>query len=141
MAQMDDFVRQNPQAMYCVAIADIDFFKNVNDTYGHNCGDYVLQSLARLFMDRSGGRYSVGRWGGEEFFIVFDGCSFEDAHDLVEDLRVRFSETLFEKSGQHTMSIGITQVCLGESPDEACIRVDEALYEAKRQGKNRIVVV
>ena len=127
-----------------LVMLDLDDFKRVNDIFGHKAGDIVLSTLGAILKEHFselGFIAEAGRWGGEEFFIVFDGCSFEDAHDLVEDLRVRFSETLFEKSGQHTMSIGITQVRLGESPDEACIRVDEALYEAKRQGKNRIVVV
>jgi diguanylate cyclase (GGDEF)-like protein len=127
-----------------IAMLDLDDFKHVNDTFGHKAGDAVLSTLGSMLKDHfSACEFAVdtGRWGGEEFVIVFDGCGFEDAHDLVESLRVRFSETQFEASGQHTMSIGLTQVRAGESPDDVCVRVDGALYEAKSKGKNCVFVV
>ena len=62
---MDTFMKESPSAPFCIAIADIDFFKHVNDTYGHPCGDYTLQELSRLFRENAEGKYNVCRWGGE----------------------------------------------------------------------------
>ena len=64
---IEEYRTTNPGASFAIAIADIDFFKKVNDTYGHNCGDYTLKELSRLFLTSGAGKYTLCRWGGEEF--------------------------------------------------------------------------
>ena len=122
---------------------DIDNFKSVNDTYGHNEGDNVIIGLADMLrrgipahnMDAS-----AGRWGGEEFMVLMPyemDYVIPAAKDMCDD----FSKLEFPLAGHRTISIGVTAAIPGESLDELLKRVDSALYDAKRGGKNRFVVV
>ncbi len=121
---------------------DIDNFKQVNDAYGHQEGDGVIVGLAGLLQKtvaEFGGETAAGRWGGEEFMIVMPfgtDCSVKVAETLCSS----FSKMKFEKAGSRTISLGVTGCVEGESLDELLIRVDMALYEAKRTGKNRVVL-
>lgn len=126
----------------CLVMMDIDNFKNVNDTYGHSEGDNVIIALSDILRDVSDKHKNVysGRWGGEEFMLVFKGYSLNEAADIAENIRKRFEETRFALAGSKTVSIGVISVKNGETPDAACMRVDDALYEAKKNGKNRIVI-
>ncbi|MCR5797542.1 MAG: diguanylate cyclase [Eubacterium sp.] len=121
---------------------DIDNFKNVNDEYGHHEGDLVIKGLSKLLIDvmeKSRGKISVGRWGGEEFMILLTDISLKDTLSIAEGLRKDFSEKKFKESGGHTMSLGVSIVKPGECGDCLAHRVDEALYMAKDQGKNKVV--
>ena len=121
---------------------DLDDFKKVNDTYGHKIGDEVLTGLAdflQVSLHSEDVRYLAGRWGGEEFMIVLPGMHTGDAAVIAEKLRNGFAEIEFKGAGRQTMSLGVTEYIPGEDPDELCIRVDDALYAAKRVGKNRVV--
>lgn len=124
---------------YWIAIADLDDFKAVNDTYGHNCGDYVLKTVAKQIQSLSVG-VEVCRWGGEEFLII-GHRSLADAMDELERLRARV-ETYpfsFEGTALHlTVTIGLAW--LGEEQSiQACIgAADRKLYEGKGAGKNRV---
>ncbi|MBR4183122.1 MAG: diguanylate cyclase [Lachnospiraceae bacterium] len=123
---------------------DIDNFKSVNDTYGHKEGDEVLQKLAAMMLEvvgRIAPEGSVGRWGGEEFMILLPGTDESGAKDLAELLRVNFSIIKFTTAPNQTVSVGVTEVKSTESPDDACMRVDKALYEGKHSGKNKVVVL
>ena len=121
---------------------DIDDFKTVNDRFGHKEGDTVLKGLSAL-LKKETAEYnkegSVGRWGGEEFMILLPGSSISEAATLAEILRLKFSEMAFPSAGKCTMSLGVTEIIRGESADTACMRVDSALYEGKRSGKNCVV--
>ena len=125
-----------------LVMLDIDNFKSVNDTYGHEEGDNVIIGLADLLKNgvvRNGNKASAGRWGGEEFMLLlpFDA---QYAQEAAADICKEFSERCFEKAGHQTVSLGVTEAIPGESVDDLLIRVDTALYEAKRTGKNRFVL-
>ena len=122
---------------------DIDNFKSVNDNYGHNEGDRVLIGLSDMIREtliEFAPEASAGRWGGEEFMILCPEMNKEKAVELAEILRMRFSELDFPFAGKRTMSLGVTEMIAGENSDICCVRVDDALYEAKRTGKNKIVI-
>lgn len=127
----------------CLVMLDIDNFKKVNDTYGHKEGDNVIVALSDILRDVSEKYQDVhaGRWGGEEFMLLFKNYSVKQAYDVAESIRVRFSNTKFKKCENKTISIGVTSIKEHENSDNACIRVDNALYQAKNTGKNRIVVL
>ncbi|SEF47390.1 diguanylate cyclase (GGDEF) domain-containing protein [Eubacterium ruminantium] len=126
-----------------LVMMDIDNFKSVNDTYGHNEGDCVLVGLSTMLKDtleKLHPEASVGRWGGEEFMILLPDSDVEEAKNVAELLRKKFSEMTFPSAGKRTMSLGVTELIAGENSDICCVRVDDALYEAKHNGKNRVVI-
>ena len=123
---------------------DIDDFKSVNDTYGHKEGDEVLQKLGAMMIDvvkRTVPDGAVGRWGGEEFMVLLPDTDESKAKDLAELLRVNFSVINFTNAPSQTLSLGVTQIKSTDSPDDACMRVDKALYDGKNSGKNKVVVM
>ena len=125
-----------------LVMLDIDDFKKVNDMYGHKEGDDVLIGLCDMLKDavsRCTPGASIGRWGGEEFMILMPGYSIEHAKEAAETIRVEFSNISFEKSGCHTISLGVAELDEGESVDAFCMRVDSALYKAKGNGKDQVV--
>lgn len=127
----------------CLVMLDIDDFKRVNDTCGHKEGDNVIIALSDILREtaKTQENISAGRWGGEEFMLLFQDYPTDDVQAIAECIRREFSETAFEKSEPKTVSIGIVTIQNAETPDAACIRVDNALYEAKKSGKNKIVVL
>ena len=143
MAEMQRFVAENPTAMYCIAIADIDMFKRVNDTYGHNCGDYVLCELAKLFMEKSEGRYSVARWGGEEFCFFIPGKNIDDAGFIITEvcLAVKRMQLEFEgKSFFITLTAGVEESDYRSTLPELIEQADHKLYMGKKNGRDQVVV-
>lgn len=121
---------------------DIDNFKSVNDKHGHAEGDNVLIALSDLIrrvLKESAPGCSAGRWGGEEFMILLPGYNASSAAQIAEILRNSFSLLKFEKAGNCTMSLGVTEIRKDENPDASCMRVDTALYSAKSSGKNCVV--
>ncbi len=127
-----------------VAMADVDHFKNINDTLGHTVGDAVLYEISQR-MSRSVRPYdSIGRYGGEEFLIVFEGCGSAEAFPVAERLRKRIGDERFqlpEASLSVTISVGVAASRPGEEEDQEDIirRADAALYVAKNSGRNRVV--
>ncbi|MBR1797669.1 MAG: diguanylate cyclase [Clostridiales bacterium] len=122
---------------------DIDDFKKVNDTFGHREGDNVLRTLSHIMTDecaKADPDISIGRWGGEEFMILIPNTLPYEPQELAEVIRKAFSACVFEVSGSHTISLGVTTGITGEHVDILCGRVDDALYEAKRSGKDRVVI-
>lgn len=120
---------------------DIDFFKKVNDNYGHHAGDTTLihfaNTIKEFFKDK---KAVIGRWGGEEFVVLLYDAELDEAVKLAEELRKVIENEPFETVGHITSSIGVTDVTLNDTPPEIFERVDEALYEAKAGGRNRVVV-
>lgn len=121
---------------------DIDNFKHVNDTYGHNEGDNVIIGLSDML--RSGiaannENASAGRWGGEEFMLMLP-YEPDYAIKAAEAIRNDFADIEFPAAGHQTLSLGVTAAIPGESADALLVRVDKALYEAKKTGKNKYVV-
>ena len=122
---------------------DIDNFKSVNDTYGHNEGDNVIVGLAKML--RTGisvhdPNASAGRWGGEEFMVLMP-YDLEFAVAAARDMCADFAALEFPLAGHRTISIGVTAAKPEDSLDELLIRVDSALYDAKHNGKNKFVAI
>jgi len=122
------------------AMLDIDFFKKINDSYGHPIGDRVLKSLSLFLKQRLRKTDHIGRYGGEEFAIVLPNTSEGDAKIILNEIRERFS-TLPQPSGKLTFNVsfscGIALSC-EESVQTLCGKADKALYEAKHAGRNTV---
>lgn len=121
-------------------IFDIDHFKRVNDTHGHQAGDQVLVRLARLAAGSVRNLDVLARWGGEEFVLLTPGCDIGAAEQAAEKLRQKIASTPFETVGQVTSSFGVAQFAPGDSAQSLVARADEALYQAKGAGRNRVVI-
>ena len=121
---------------------DLDNFKKVNDTYGHAEGDVVIISLADVLRKILGPvKYSYsGRWGGEEFMVLLENADVNEATALAEKIRAEFASIAYKIAPAQTVSIGVTQAKTNEDYDIVANRVDKALYTAKADGKNRIVI-
>lgn len=126
-----------------LAILDIDDFKSINDTYGHTRGDCVLRELAAVMKELDNDNTILARYGGEEFCVLFTSYSLTEAEHRMNTLRLRFENLKIKEINSHkvTFSAGIT--VFREEFDSATAMIDaadEALYTAKRNGKNQVVV-
>ena len=140
--QIEQYCR-NKNKIFCVAIADLDYFKQVNDTYGHKCGDYTLTRLTTLFKEHALERYSVCRWGGEEFCFFMPEMNLDQAGVVMNDLcaEVRKMKLLYDGNEfSITLSIGVEEYDFSSSLDELLDAADDKLYAAKDAGRNRVVV-
>src|SRR3989338_11504619 len=129
-------------APLCVAMADIDHFKPVNDIYGHKAGDQVLTEIAGILSDTLRMPDKVGRYGGEEFFIILPPTTLAGGRKNAERPRAGGGPWQFGIDGKKlklTVSLGITQVRKGEDLEQLLARVDQALYAAKNGGRNLVV--
>jgi len=125
-----------------VAIGDIDHFKLINDTYGHECGDEVLRKLAELFREHMEGIGSVARWGGEEFLFIFENMNGDDAWTALSRLQLKINrlDIPYEDQVIHvTMTLGLTEYDSHISIDANIKQADDKLYKGKQSGRNRIV--
>jgi diguanylate cyclase (GGDEF)-like protein len=123
-------------------MVDIDFFKRVNDGWGHPMGDQVIKTLGQMLRQRLRRQDSVGRYGGEEFLAVLPECSAADAARLVDDIRQRFGAVTFTSEGRPfsvTLSAGIASSEMFRSEQDILAAADAALYKAKNSGRNRVV--
>lgn len=130
------------QMDFSILVGDIDFFKRVNDTYGHSYGDTVLKSLAKLFRDNVRLQDSVCRWGGEEFLILLPDTNLEGAYQVAEKLRretEKFSLFAKEEKIQVTITFGVIAYSQVSTLDELVAKADEALYRGKENGRNQSV--
>ncbi len=121
-----------------VILFDIDHFKRVNDTYGHDAGDAVLVEMARLVMGLLRENDRLARWGGEEFLVVAPGVGIEGGAELAERLRAAVAATEFPGVPGVTASFGVAQYRPGEPRESLVKRADAALYRAKEGGRNRV---
>ncbi len=124
-----------------ILMFDIDFFKNINDTYGHDIGDIVLKHLSSFIKSLIREQDTLVRWGGEEFIILMPQTSLESAVSKAEVLRKSVAEFNNEQIPAFTISFGVTSYRTGESMDDLLKRVDAALYEAKNSGRNKTVSI
>ena len=115
---------------------DIDHFKQVNDSYGHNLGDQVLLAFAQVLSTNTRTHDLLARWGGEEFVLACPETTLENAVALAEKLRRAIENQEWPKQLKITASFGVAQMMEGESPTEFIARADKALYVAKAQGRN-----
>lgn len=139
--EQDRAQRQN--SWFSLAMLDVDFFKLINDTYGHEQGDQVLRAIA----DTTGSHlrhYDLGaRWGGEEFMLLLPHAGLNEAEGICNRIQTALAGLTLGEHGQPlkiTASIGLTQYRGQEDVNQTIIRADNALIRAKREGRNRIVV-
>jgi diguanylate cyclase (GGDEF)-like protein len=119
-------------------IFDIDHFKKINDTFGHLFGDYVLKTIADIVREHMRKVNYFIRWGGEEFMIIAIETNFEDGKILSERLRKEVEGYSFDKTDKITVSFGVTQFKEDDTLDTFIKRADDALYQAKEKGRNRV---
>ena len=127
---------------FCIAIGDIDFFKKVNDTHGHECGDMVLKNVAQTLYEHMDGNGNASRWGGEEFLLVFENRDLEQSQKILEDILRSIRSLECNYNGQPikiTMTFGLTAGST-DNIKELLRIADEKLYAGKNTGRNRIVV-
>lgn len=131
---------------FCLLMIDVDHFKRFNDTHGHRAGDRVLRLVGQLLSDNLKGRDTAARYGGEEFAILLDGANVEAgravAAQLCEQLAQRrlIKRDTGQSIGQVTCSIGVAQHRSGDDGSALIERADQALYVAKRSGRNRVCI-
>lgn len=133
-------IAKRHQTPLSILLLDIDKFKSVNDTYGHQVGDSVLQEIAKLLKANVRLEDAVGRWGGEEFLILLPSSNVEEAHLLAEKLRAVIEAEDFAYTGSRTASFGVATYHLNDDETSMVARVDESLYRAKENGRNRVEV-
>lgn len=126
------------EGVFSILLLDLDRFKDVNDTYGHQTGDEVLKETARLLEDCSRSTDTVGRWGGEEFLIIMPKTSGENALLMAEKIRKAIAEHDFPGAKDLTCSIGISSYRENDDAESMLKRADTALYRAKENGRNRV---
>ncbi|KXO12232.1 MULTISPECIES: GGDEF domain-containing protein [Marinobacter] len=129
------------EAPFSVILADLDKFKKVNDTWGHEAGDDVLKEVAARMRDCLRKQDALCRWGGEEFLILLPGTDAEGARVVAEKCREQIQETPINMHGVHhtqTVSLGVAVFGQGEAIDHLVNRADGALYQAKQNGRNRV---
>jgi diguanylate cyclase len=129
----------------CLALADIDRFKHVNDRFGHLVGDRLLRLFANILVKNTRGQDKVARFGGEEFALIFPGARLADAVSALERIRGILEckqwtiEPTGERVGKVTASFGVAKLRAGEQADALLERADRRLYEAKTRGRNCVV--
>lgn len=135
-----DTVNQQKVSMF---ICDIDFFKKVNDTYGHNAGDAVLRHVADIFSRNSNICDGVYRWGGEEFIVILPDICLNEAADIAENMRKLIEDSVCHFEGidiKVTMSFGCEELDPMKSVDNNIKEADAKLYKAKESGRNIVIV-
>ncbi len=128
--------------IFCLAIGDIDFFKSVNDTYGHEAGDFILQSLAEEFKNFMKARGFVARWGGEEFLFVLPRLNGDEALLILDELRITIKEKEFVYKDQTiklTMTFGIEEYSKISGVEKTIEEADKKLYLGKQSGRDKVV--
>jgi diguanylate cyclase (GGDEF)-like protein len=127
---------------FSLAMFDIDHFKKINDTYGHDIGDIVLKKLTYFIKKNIRKTDFFARWGGEEFMIIFPYTDLKNAKKICETLKNRLQESKSVQTPvKFTISCGVTQYRKDDTIDLLLKRVDEALYKAKNSGRDKIVAI
>ncbi|MCC8190271.1 MAG: GGDEF domain-containing protein [Planctomycetes bacterium] len=122
-------------------ILDIDNFKRVNDTYGHQAGDRVLHGMGSTLKNSLRRNDIVARYGGEEFAVLIPNAPMHEAVKVAEKIRCSLAAMTVENTPRVTVSIGCTAYTAGETPEDYFKRADDALYQAKKTGKNRVCIL
>ena len=141
---MDEARAGNPGPS--LIIADIDLFKNINDTYGHLFGDKVIRAVAHILRQNVKGKDTAGRYGGEEFVLVLPDTPLEGAEVLAETIRHAIEHSRIrnvennQTIGKVTLSFGVAAYQSGETASQLIERADRALYASKQNGRNRVTV-
>lgn len=143
-SQIEKELAREGTRKFSLIMLDIDNFKQVNDTYGHQEGDMVIIALAKILHNEEMAytdKFSAGRWGGEEFMLLLHDTDVSAASFIAELIRQCFANTSFPTVRMQTISLGVTQTTEDDALDSLCTRVDAALYKAKKSGKNKVEVL
>lgn len=127
---------------FSVALIDLDHFKKINDTYGHDAGDVALKHISKIILERVRDIDIVGRWGGEEIVVGLVGAEENDAEFVINSIRERLAKTpmIFHRQKiNFTLSAGISYFMEDASLNEIIDRADKALYKAKHSGRNKVI--
>jgi len=124
---------------FSIIMFDIDFFKKVNDTYGHEVGDYILVTICNIIKKQVRNIDTFSRWGGEEFLILSVGSNLETAVRIAERMCYLIGEHEYGKVGKVTCSFGVTEFRPDDSINSLLSRVDKNTYTAKNSGRNRVI--
>ena len=134
--------RQKSEESVSLMMLDLDYFKKVNDTYGHSAGDITLKTFSKIIKDYvSEENAAVGRWGGEEFVIIAYGRSADQFYEMAEQLRKKVEEYEFPEIGHISCSIGVTELKKDDNFDDAFNRLDKAMYTSKNEGRNKVTLL
>ena len=132
---------QENDTTFSLLMFDIDYFKNVNDTYGHQVGDDVLVHLCKVISSSIRSKDIFARWGGEEFILLLLDTQQDSAKVIAENLRKKIESEDFPTVGTLTCSVGVSEYIKGDTIYSLTSRVDEALYSAKEKNRNRVEVL
>lgn len=121
---------------FSIILFDVDNFKSINDNFGHDIGDFVLEKLSKVAKRNIRKTDEIGRWGGEEFIVICTNTNIDDAYILAENLRKNIESANFGKVGTVTVSLGVSSFLSADSMTTIFKRVDRALYQAKKNNKN-----
>ncbi len=124
-----------------IAMVDIDYFKGINDSYGHDVGDEVLIKLSEILLRNIRKVDILARWGGEEFTILMPKINVEEAYKMLETLRKTIENTRVINDMRVTISVGVTELKNTDTFDDLIRRADEVLYKAKNNGRNNVQVL
>ena len=131
---------------YCLAMADIDHFKIINDTHGHLMGDEVLKKVAKMLSSNLRHIDLTGRWGGEEFIMILPGTTAEQGQEVIDRIRIAITEVIFTSTSTNanfniTVSFGVCDSQLASlNLKDMIAKADQALYQAKSNGRNQVVL-
>ncbi|MEP0354306.1 MAG: diguanylate cyclase [Paraglaciecola sp.] len=139
---VDDLYAKKSLHNYALLVIDLDFFKTINDDYGHAVGDSVLQEVSKIFKACIRSYDIVARWGGEEFIVLFHCIGSESIEPFAEKVRQTIESTSFVAGTIQnvTVTIGVTKIARSELFENAFIRADRALYQAKETGRNKTII-
>ncbi|MFL0802595.1 MAG: GGDEF domain-containing protein [Agarilytica sp.] len=133
-------IHVNDGAPMCALMVDIDYFKDINDTFGHQVGDDILIKVAEILELNVRTSESVYRYGGEEFFVLAKDMTITRAEQLGEQLRTKIESSVFKDEARITISVGISALTEEKGTSEWVEQADKALYSAKSKGRNCVVV-
>ena len=142
--ELSDLFEQSHQQI-CLAILDLDHFKRINDNFGHPIGDKVLKYFASILLEHCAKHHFVARYGGEEMAIIMPNTLLVDALALTEKIRKLLESSNLKRKdntesiGRVTVSIGVAELSINDTPDSFIDRADKALYQAKESGRNKVI--
>jgi diguanylate cyclase (GGDEF)-like protein len=142
--QMEELIKESRKEKYlfCIGIGDIDYFKNINDTYGHDAGDFILSELAKCFTEYTRDKGIVSRWGGEEFLFVLPRLNGDEALAFLDELRHMVKKKDFVFGGKTikvTMTFGVEEFSEHTGVEKTIAEADKKLYIGKQSGRDRVV--
>ena len=139
---IEKLIKKNEEKGFCVCMCDIDFFKKVNDSYGHDIGDKVLAGVAQALVDNVTEDCLVSRWGGEEFLIVFPNMNGDEARSILDKIRSRIKKLEFDtgtKVFSITITYGLAEYGFDGNAEAVVKEADDKLYIGKENGRDQIV--